>query len=696
MITSAIGLLRTLLPDRKLLIVTVLACFTGFMVSGAWAQGNGGKLMASGEKSLAAGDYDKAIDELSKAIKSGSLGKPEMAKAFVARGQALQGKGSQARAIADFTNALWLESLSGADTARALALRGTSRQSLGQTKAAADDFKKAEAAQPGISGQVGGSAVAASGATTTTRRRPANTEDEGFFSSLFGGSGDQPPPRRTVSRGAAVKVARATPHGENQVRRRSSRDTSSGGLFGGLFGGDDGEVSEPPPNLPQQLASAGANTRTRVTASAPGSSGNVNRPGVLTDILPSGSGETVPQRKPGTEPLAATGAPQPIRNVPAEQIDEPGFFERVFSGRTARPSSGTTSTGTTSTGTGAAGTGAATASGPRRLVARSDGLPASGSARPAPSGPRTQRDTSLPTFVNQPRLTDRILANDAVEPGGNAGIPTRIANLRAPGGGLRPNSRRVDTPAVNVAPAQLDWNQTTRVERGQVASPIAVARPQAVRPAAPRQATQVARAQARPAPAPRRPVVAGTRPPQAAPPASRRLQPPSTPGQARNQSTFGATVRSAGEVAGETVRSAVDWVGNAITGVGGSAAPAVQRRPQVQQQRVASAPVRQPARTTYRAPAKPTPRRETATAGGGYVLQLAARQRRSDAEAAARTVSSRHSGILAGAQPYIVKADIPGKGVYYRVRVGPYRTKAQVNSVCTQLKGKGQDCFATR
>jgi len=89
-------------------------------------------------------------------------------------------------------------------------------------------------------------------------------------------------------------------------------------------------------------------------------------------------------------------------------------------------------------------------------------------------------------------------------------------------------------------------------------------------------------------------------------------------------------------------------------------------------------------------------RSQSATGGSGYVLQLAARQRRSDAEAAARAVSARHSGILGGAKPFIVRADIAGKGTYYRVRVGPFRTKAQVNSICTQLKGRGQDCFTTR
>ncbi len=683
MITRANGQLQNVLPViqptriRFSAVAAIIGFLTLMMISSlaapvALAQGSGTKLMANGEKSLSAGEYDAAIDQLSKAIKSGSLGKPEMARAFVMRGQALQGKNSQARAVADFTNALWLEALSGADTARALALRGTSRQKLGQSKAAADDFKKAEAAQPGISRQVGGTAVAARGAPAVPQAEAVG-EEGGFFSNLFGGNGGQPPAERVVARRGTGKVARTRIRGDDPVRRRTiGENTSSDGVFSNLFGGGDAGETDTASG-PRRLASSSQETgnRRRLTPATPSAADadNVNRPGALTDILPSGASETAPKRKPGTQATAESGATRLNQRDLNPQDEEPGFFERVFSGRSQNRSNRT-----------------ATASndGPRRLVGPSDGPPASGSTRATPSGPRTQRDTSLPTFVNQPRLTDRILANDAVEPGGNAEAPTRIASLQRPARGLQPASRRVNAPTVAVEPAQLDWNQTTRVERGQINSPITAPRPRAVPRATSRSTARVAART--PAPVTRRPVVANTRAPQA----ERRQIQPATARTPQNQPTIGSRVRTASNTAGSAVQSAVDWVGGVIGSNRNQVAPPARPR------QVASAPVRHRAHTNYRAPQKPATRRQAAPAGGGYVLQLAARQRRSDAEAAARAVSASHGGILSGAKPYIVRADIAGKGTYYRVRVGPYRTKAQVSSICAQLKSKGQDCFATR
>ena len=56
-------------------------------------------------------------------------------------------------------------------------------------------------------------------------------------------------------------------------------------------------------------------------------------------------------------------------------------------------------------------------------------------------------------------------------------------------------------------------------------------------------------------------------------------------------------------------------------------------------------------------------------AGGAFTLQLGASQNRDDAE---RMVSRlREKGYA----PYIVTADVPGKGTYYRVRMGSFPTR---------------------
>ena len=82
--------------------------------------------------------------------------------------------------------------------------------------------------------------------------------------------------------------------------------------------------------------------------------------------------------------------------------------------------------------------------------------------------------------------------------------------------------------------------------------------------------------------------------------------------------------------------------------------------------------------------------------GGGYAVQVAARRTIEEAKSEASALARRHGAVLGGAKPYIVKADIPGKGTYYRVRIGPYGGSQQVSAVCQQLKGRGQDCFTIR
>lgn len=726
--------LRSWQTSRAVLVLVATILFGMSGPSPGFAQGSGSKLMADGEKSLSEGQYDAAVDQLSKAIKSGSLGKPEMAKAFISRGQALQGKGSHARAVADFTNALWLESLSGADSARAFALRGHSRQILGQKKSAADDFKKAEAAQPGISRQVGaGTAGASTGRTPAAAAKSSSDDGGGFFSNLLGGASEEPSAttrQRSTSRGASGTVARTArpvtaPASQTTSRQDSSSGSSSGGFLSGLFGGDDEPpkpVAQPqrrvvgtqPSSGPQRLVASQPSQRTQLRATNPASSGarnNVNRPGVLSDILP---GQPIPQRKPGQRRSASlsTQTPSVRTSQPSRQIirpavsetsdDEPGFFERIFSSDSSESAGSSSRTTSPTRGT--------PANRPRNIVARSDGPPARNRQVAAtPASGQAQRDTRLPTFVNQPRLTDRILnpgPGEARTPGGGG---TQLASLRPPSQPLRSPSRRVAAPVVNVAPAQLDWNQTTRVERGPAptANSAGRARPVTTSPQV-QPAPVVRRAPVTRQAAVQAPVAPVTRPPQTLQrPVAAATRQPST--EIRRPVPATQPSQGQSETLGSAVRSAFNWIGNGLNSVGETltaGAPPTVRPTAPAQQRVTTAPPKPApaptqARTTYRPPANavkrpaPAPTRRNAS-GGRYLVQVAARQKRSDAEAAARSVGNRHSAILGGAKPYIVKADIPGKGTYYRVRVGPYRSQQQVASICAQLKGRGQDCFATR
>jgi cell division septation protein DedD len=82
------------------------------------------------------------------------------------------------------------------------------------------------------------------------------------------------------------------------------------------------------------------------------------------------------------------------------------------------------------------------------------------------------------------------------------------------------------------------------------------------------------------------------------------------------------------------------------------------------------------------------------TAGGGWVVQLGAVH--SDAEAKAEW--NRLKGIhpeLAGLSPEIERVDIPGKGLFWRVRGGPLE-EAQARVLCASLSKQGQGCLVAK
>ena len=83
----------------------------------------------------------------------------------------------------------------------------------------------------------------------------------------------------------------------------------------------------------------------------------------------------------------------------------------------------------------------------------------------------------------------------------------------------------------------------------------------------------------------------------------------------------------------------------------------------------------------------------TASAGNGnYLVQVASQRSEADAQTAFRSVKSKYSGILGDRQPVIRRADLAGKGTYYRAMVGPFSSRDQAVQLCSSLKAAGGDC----
>jgi len=116
-----------------------------------------------------------------------------------------------------------------------------------------------------------------------------------------------------------------------------------------------------------------------------------------------------------------------------------------------------------------------------------------------------------------------------------------------------------------------------------------------------------------------------------------------------------------------------------------------------------SAPTPGPAKPQVQQPApapKPAPAPAPAAApvaaksGGGWVVQLGAVHSEAEAKAEWGRLKGAHSQ-LAALSPDIVRVDIPGKGVFWRVRGGSL-DEAQARVLCADLTKQGQGCLVAR
>jgi hypothetical protein len=80
---------------------------------------------------------------------------------------------------------------------------------------------------------------------------------------------------------------------------------------------------------------------------------------------------------------------------------------------------------------------------------------------------------------------------------------------------------------------------------------------------------------------------------------------------------------------------------------------------------------------------------------GGYYVQIASQPTAEGAQASWRTLSNRFSSVIGGQTVDIQRADIPGKGVFHRVRI-PAGSREQANALCSRYKAAGGSCFVSR
>jgi hypothetical protein len=84
-----------------------------------------------------------------------------------------------------------------------------------------------------------------------------------------------------------------------------------------------------------------------------------------------------------------------------------------------------------------------------------------------------------------------------------------------------------------------------------------------------------------------------------------------------------------------------------------------------------------------------------AAPSSAWSMQIASQPSEASAQSSYHDLSSRYSSVLNGRTAVIVKAEIAGKGTYWRVRV-PAQSRNDAVSLCQNYKAAGGNCFVTK
>lgn len=85
----------------------------------------------------------------------------------------------------------------------------------------------------------------------------------------------------------------------------------------------------------------------------------------------------------------------------------------------------------------------------------------------------------------------------------------------------------------------------------------------------------------------------------------------------------------------------------------------------------------------------------SAPAAGGWSMQIASQPSEEAAKSTFQDLSRRYAGVLGGRDATIVKAEIAGKGTFWRVRV-PAGSRNDAVSLCESYKAAGGSCFVSK
>lgn len=88
---------------------------------------------------------------------------------------------------------------------------------------------------------------------------------------------------------------------------------------------------------------------------------------------------------------------------------------------------------------------------------------------------------------------------------------------------------------------------------------------------------------------------------------------------------------------------------------------------------------------------------ETTGGTGAFFVQIGARNDQAQALAAFNGMQQKYASVLGNYSPSVQKADLGERGIWYRLRVGPFQDKAGADKLCEDLKTAGwKQCFSVK
>ena len=117
--------------------------------------------------------------------------------------------------------------------------------------------------------------------------------------------------------------------------------------------------------------------------------------------------------------------------------------------------------------------------------------------------------------------------------------------------------------------------------------------------------------------------------------------------------------------------------------------PAPSKKPDASTTRPATAPT--PAAVQTQTPVVPAP--TGGALSGSHLVQIGAFGSQTEADQSWARLQKKLGEYLSAKSPDVERADLGAKGVYYRLRVGPFASYDDAMDYCQGLKSRGQDCL---